>query len=204
MIEITGIMSELSRERPVFHSEADFRHALAWKIKERHLGLGIRLEVPMVLDKKDKHIDILVLEDRPIMIEVKYRTRCLHAFLGNEEFFLKDHSAIDAGRYEFVKDISRLEKALDDHPNNFGMAIFLTNDKSFWQKPTNDRITADHQFKIHEGRTLEGRLEWRSGMASEEEPITLKGNYSVSWKDYSDLRMLNGAFRYSVVEVSPP
>ena len=33
MIEIADVLNELSERRPVFHSETDFQHALAWAKK---------------------------------------------------------------------------------------------------------------------------------------------------------------------------
>jgi hypothetical protein len=30
--------------RPLFHSEADFQHALAWRLQEQHRQISIRLE----------------------------------------------------------------------------------------------------------------------------------------------------------------
>ena len=35
-MEVMGLMERLAQVRPVFHSEADFRHALAWKIQIDH------------------------------------------------------------------------------------------------------------------------------------------------------------------------
>jgi hypothetical protein len=155
MIEITQVLSELSRNRPIFHSEADFQHALAWRIHQRHPDLTIRLEKRLVSNVKDIHVDIFILKDQPIIAEVKYRTKDLHTVVENEEFLLKDQSAPDAGRYEFIKDISRIENALENHPNSSGMAIFLTNDKCYLEKPTVTKATADHEFRIHEGKTRE-------------------------------------------------
>lgn len=34
MLELPQLMSLLAKRRPLFHSEADFQHALAWHIKE--------------------------------------------------------------------------------------------------------------------------------------------------------------------------
>ena len=45
MIEIKKILEELAVRRPVFHSEADFKFALAWAIQEATRNAKIRLEV---------------------------------------------------------------------------------------------------------------------------------------------------------------
>ena len=37
-------MDSLAAKRPIFHSEADFQHALAWEVQLAHPNAGIRLE----------------------------------------------------------------------------------------------------------------------------------------------------------------
>jgi hypothetical protein len=44
MITLENTLPSLSRERPIFHSEADFQHALAWHIHPRHPDTRVRLE----------------------------------------------------------------------------------------------------------------------------------------------------------------
>ena len=44
MLDITHLMNELAHDRLVFHSEADFQHALAWRIHDAMPDCGVRLE----------------------------------------------------------------------------------------------------------------------------------------------------------------
>lgn len=44
MIDLPPVMSALAKDRPVFHSEADFQHALAWEIHRRWPETSVRLE----------------------------------------------------------------------------------------------------------------------------------------------------------------
>lgn len=199
--EIVSILSELSKERPLFQSEADFQHALAWGIRQRHSDLKIRLEKRIVAKGKDIHVDIFTLGSEPTVIEVKYRTKYLELNVEGEEFSLKDQSATDAGRYEFVKDISRIESALEQYHHGSGTAILLTNDKSFWEKPIRNKPSADDAFRVHEGKVLNGILEWRQGMKSWDEPLTLKETYTLRWNDYSDLKIRDGKLRYVAAQV---
>jgi hypothetical protein len=55
MLEIGSILTDLAISRPIFHSEADFQHALAWKLQGRFPTAKIRLEVA----RDSQHIDIL-------------------------------------------------------------------------------------------------------------------------------------------------
>jgi hypothetical protein len=44
MLDFPDLLARLARNRPVFHSEADFQHALAWEIHSLHPTAKIRLE----------------------------------------------------------------------------------------------------------------------------------------------------------------
>ena len=209
MIEITDVLNELSKKRPVFHSEADFQHALAWRIYEKYPDLNIRLEKRVILNKEGIYFDIFVFKDSKIVtIEVKYKTMNLNIALTSEEFSLKNQDARDQGRYDFIKDISRLEKALEleTYLGSTGFAIFLTNDNSYWKMPTREINTVDKDFRIHEGKTIEGKLSWREDTSDgtksgRKESIILKDKYILNWKDYSDLEKQNSKFRYLLIEV---
>ena len=62
-------MAALARVRPLFHSEADFQHALAWLIHQRHSDARIRLEYrvfglePVYLDLSETEPHLLVFGD---------------------------------------------------------------------------------------------------------------------------------------------
>jgi hypothetical protein len=207
MIDLDGVLRELSKERPVFHSEADFQHALAWKIHEKHPEMNIRLERRIELDDKEIYVDIFLKdkEERIGLIELKYKTRDIEIEVNDERFKLKDQSAQDISRYDFIKDVSRLEECVDKLPNAIGYAIFLTNDPSYWNLPRTTN-TIDKDFRIHDGRVVQGTLRWKEGtskgtMEGREEPIVLKGKYRLTWKDYSNFGMKYGMLRYLLVTI---
>jgi hypothetical protein len=43
-LDWVGILAELAQDRPIFHSEPDFQHALAWQVRLRHPQAKMRLE----------------------------------------------------------------------------------------------------------------------------------------------------------------
>lgn len=200
-----NILDELSKERLIFHSEADFQHALAWKIHEKHNDLNIRLEKK--LNSQGIYLDIFAFNDTyKIAIELKYKTIKVDKSFENEEFNLKNQSAQDQGRYDFIKDISRLEKA-KKHCNYMGFAIFLTNDPLYWKNPMREIDTLDKEFRIHEGKTIKGTLDWKEGaskgtMSKREDAIELENEYNLNWADYLNLNGLNGKFRFLLVEIN--
>lgn len=138
---------------------------------------------------------------------MKYKTRGLSLEHEGERFDLLNQSAQDCGRYDFCKDVERLESVVSEQPNIIGYAIFLTNDSAYWKEPRKG-LPADANFRIHEGRRLSGNLEWGS-QASEgtkrgrKDPISIRGTYDLKWINYSepDLKSPCGKFRYLLVRI---
>ena len=75
MIDLNLLLATLANKRPVFHSEADFQHALAWELQLLDPNVNIRLEYrPQWLDRRN-YMDIWVIdEDTAKAIELKYKT----------------------------------------------------------------------------------------------------------------------------------
>jgi len=210
---INQIMDKISRLRPVFCSEADFQHALAWQLHMENHNFKIRLEYPISPEQaKDEDLDILVFEGkREIAIEVKYKTAPFFAPIDGELFLLKSQGAQDQGRYDFLKDVQRLEKYLSDKPNSIGYAIFLTNDRSYW-RPSRNQSTVCDEFRITEGRQISGSLNWglnagKGTIKNRELPIVLKHSYECKWLEYSNIEKqeyVQGStqFRYLLFSVT--
>ncbi len=212
MIDLTRVLATLANKRQIFHSEADFQHALAWEIHDVYPRCSIRLELRLLHLDNPAYLDILaVSEDVTLAIELKYKTRRLLANVGEEAFYLSDQSAQDTGRYYFLKDIQRLEQFVDKHNRAIGYAIMLTNDSSYW-KTSRDSQTVDANFRIHDGKVVTGELRWgvdasKGTMEGREKPITIRNTYTLLWQDYSELSLneiLQGSyrsFRYLLVKV---
>ena len=206
--DIHGVLERLAGRRPVFHSEADFRFALAWQIAQETSD-SVRLERPFSIEGANKYLDIW-LRTPGIAIELKYKTRGLSVEHDGERFSLKTKSAHDQGRYDFIKDIRRLEeiaagRRLEDRKEFMrGFAVLLTNDPLYW-KPGREG-TIDKDFRVHEGRCLKGRMAWAK-RASEgttkkrRAPLVLRGSYKLRWRPYRTLTTENGEFQYLAVEV---
>ena len=207
MFDIDDLMTSLARVRGLFHSEADFQHALAWQIHEASPQSRVRLEVNVApAAGRRMYLDIWLPEER-IAIELKYLTRRLDLTHGGERFALRDHGAQDLGRYDFLKDVRRIE-LMRSMPGvcRAGYAVLLTNDHLYWSAPGR-RDTVDTALRIHEGREISGELAWseragRGTVQSRESPIELEDSYSLRWREYSDLRGVSaGRFRYLAVSV---
>lgn len=218
LLNLPSMIETLKNSRPVFHSEADFQHALAWQIHLCFPSLNVRLEHPISWDTSD-HLDILVGSDQEqIAIELKYKTTMLFASVNGEAFVLKSHSAQDCGRYDYLLDIQRLEKYIADSKSTVrnGYAVLLTNDSMYWNPPRSD-TTVDACFRLHQGRNISGTLQWdqrasKGTTATREQPIVLSNSYSLNWLDYSDVTpfmppdlrniKMYPKFRYLMVEIA--
>ena len=203
-LDIHSIMQGLAESRPIFHSEADFQRDLSETIEV--LGYETHLEFPPFRGET-KRQDIWIPEAETLM-ELKYKTQKLDTRNGGKSFALKYQSADDLGRYDFLKDVQRLERAAKEGIYaRHGVAVILTNDSLYWRPSPTGRRTGFDEFRLHEGRRISGAMEWgptagpgtRKGR---EEPIILSGLYKLRWQDYSDLGVVgHSQFRYLAVSV---
>ena len=206
MLDIDRLMEELARGRPAFHSEADFQHALAWRIREAAPDCRIRLEHKPFPDER-MYLD-LWLPDIGVALELKYLTRKLAFEHGDESFALTDQEARDQGRYDFLKDVQRLERCGALPCVRAGIAVLLTNDSGYWKRPRR-HDTNDAAFRLHDGRAIAGNMAWseRAGPGTtkgRKDPIRLAGSYRLRWRDYADLgEGKRRLFRYLAVRTSP-
>lgn len=203
--ELQALMRGLAAVRPVFHSEADFQHAVAWELHRRHPEASIRLERQVL---PALYLDLSVtVAGRTTAIELKYATRRFAIDVGGEHFQLRDHSAHDVRRYDVIKDIVRVERVVGERAADDGFVILLTNDAGYWREGAR-ATTADASFRLHDGRTIRGSLAWAASAGAgtikgREVELSLLSEYVTSWRDYSRLEGSAGVFRYLAIEVRP-
>lgn len=207
MFDIHAIMHGLSQKRKVFHSEADFRLALASHICNSSAGSVVRTD-HRFSSKKTKPIDIW-FPSTGIVIELTHRLQRLEVISDGVTYDLASHGAHDQGRYDFVSSIQTIERAQSaGYGVKRGFSVLLTNDFEYWDSP---RIgwenTFDADFRIREDNVLSGSLRWHPE-ASEgttrgvTEPVNLNGSYRLRWRHYYDLDASKySRFRYLAVEV---
>jgi hypothetical protein len=188
-VNMHPLMMRLAETRPIFHSEADFQHALAWLIHSEHPDATIRLETR---PERKLRLDVLVVLDGERMaIELKYFTARTDAIVGGEHFDLPNQAAQDISRHDFVKDIWRLERFVRDGVADVGWAIALSNDGSYWRLGWK-ADPVDAMFRLHEGRRLQGVLAW-SQLAgagttrTRDVPLDLTGAYECRWQPFAQI-----------------
>ena len=194
-IQIIELLANLLAKRPFFHSEADFQHELAWLIHQTDPLIEVRLEKPLT---GVGEVDILLLKSgRAFLIELKYKTIESHYDSGGETFALKSHGAQPLGRYDGLKDISRIENS-----NIKGCTIFLTNESQYWNVAPRGNGS---QFSLQQGCVLQNlNAHWQNNTniasigKSRIGGIMLAGPYSLHWRAYG---AAIPEFRYLLVMV---
>lgn len=212
-MNLRNILQKLSEKRPIFHSEADFQFALAWQIKELYPNVMIRLEVPYTNDGTNKSLDLLLIEDnKKYPIELKYKAKKATILYNNEQYNLKEHSAQDHGRYDYLKDVKRIEDLKINGDFAKGYAIILTNEPKYWTKGS--KVTVCEEFRIHEGTLIAGSLSWKehagkNTIKGREEALNLKGTYKIAWCDFGTPNILKdlytgklNTFKYAICEIT--
>ncbi len=202
------IMSKLKEKRKVFTSEMDFQFEIAWIIKKEYSNTKVRLEYCPSFDL-NMHIDILVVMDNKwIPIELKYKTKGCTKKADDEIFNLKNHGAKARNCYLYLKDIQRIEK-IKNKVSNFkeGYTIFITNELSYLKAPL--RINSMYKaFSLEENTEKTGKLDWAKNTSDGtkkncEESIVLNNIYRMNWLNYSKIDDTNtGTFMYLINKIT--
>jgi hypothetical protein len=204
MISIDDIMTRLAARRPVFCSEADFQHELAYEVRLGAPSLSVRLECPVI---PRGAIDIIIIGRYRFALELKYLCKGFVTTLDGEELTLKQQSAHDIRRYDVCKDVKRMEDYAESTGHGAAVLV-LSNDPAYWRERRRAGA-ADSAFDISHLRQLTGALRWGStagpGTTKGREAILdIKGNYALSWQDYSKVEGNGGEFRYLWIAVADP
>lgn len=208
-LDLVGVMDRLSSIRPIFHSEADFQHALAWQVQTEDPTAAVRLETR---PERGMRLDLLVrTADERVAIELKYLVARFDGVVAGERFDLPKQAAHDISRHDVVKDVVRVERFVRDGVADTGWVIALSNDGGYWRPGTKSN-PVDAMFRLHEGQQLGGTLMWsqQAGAGTTKgraEPLVLERVYSCGWRDYSTVHTSDGravALRYLAFEISRP
>jgi len=166
--------------------------------------MDVRLEEAFVWEP-DKRIDIVLHYGKDIIpIELKYCTK--EADIDSTGgVILKNQGAEDIRRYDFIKDVQRIEtirKECSRARYRFvcGFAVLLTNSHLFWKKRDCGRC-CDRAFRIHEGRRIGGEMRWAdntsAGTMKGREAVLETDQYEIVWNRFKE----EPDFRYTAIRV---
>jgi hypothetical protein len=203
-MDLPAVLSDLATRRPVFHSEADFQHELAWEIHTKYArqGVQLRLEYPLA---KVGTIDIWArMGSRTYAIELKYKKERFHGDVGSEQFSFNTDGAHPLTRYDAFLDMGRVERACT-RGADCGYALFLTNDSLYWRR---EATKGSRSFSMHDGREITpGILSWPKTalkfIEARPAPIQVQRNTKLEWHPYSQISSLETEFRYLLHHFEP-
>jgi len=104
-------------------------------------------------------------------IELKYKT------VEVDDFEYTTQSAQDHAKYDFLRDIQRLESFCQSGNIDIGYSVFVTNDKLYWTAAR--KGTKVKEFDLVDGTTIHGDYEPRWKGRSEK--LNIKGTYRINW-----------------------
>jgi len=136
------------------------------------------------------YIDIVLEKDNQYYpVEIKYKTQqqpLPHLVFGqNVNVLLGQHGAQNIGRYDFWKDVKRVEFfEATFHLAQRGVVLFVSNDGSYQNEPLNQNA-GYAPFSIHQGRhVLAGtQLNWNGApkIAAGRPGFFVNYDYTINW-----------------------
>lgn len=213
----SDIVSFIQSNGKLLFNERDFQTQLAVWLRQSHNAyddVALEYYVPKIClgdeyiwEQEDLRMDIVVEKDGEFVpVELKYKTKNARVSLsrfgvkleGLHEV-MKNQGAQDHGRYDFWKDIRRIELVRKHFTNvKGGLAVFMTNDEAYTKEP---RATSNNQaFSMCAG-LHDKRKTWKdpkSKSAQSRPDFTLERDYAINW----NTKTINGVeFHYCVVSI---
>jgi len=213
----------LENTKEPFYNECEFQMYLALFLKEKGYNIYLEYSVPLdcekvqgEINKRKKRgesipfsnrekmdIDIVIEKDNFFYpIELKYKTRSIQIDLKRfgedlkDSKFLKDQGGIPRGRYDFWKDVARLEFIKESFKQKIckGFCVFLTNDRKYME----EEIKTSKDFTMEEGKPHKGFLSFKTpSLAQKHKGFSLLENHQIDkWKELSSI-----GFHYCIVKV---
>ena len=212
--ELAKIVNDMGNRKNVYTCEAQFQFDLADEIRtflnEKTGVYIVYVEYPQMIVNRTVHYDI-VIESTNVdpheycVIELKYKTVAMqNASCYGQPCTLKTHAAQSLGRYDFYKDIERIENCSlnTDRHTAKGYAILLTNDKCYWTKNGANRLY--QAFSLQDRTTIsQGIKSWPTNIKvssignNRNKCISLKNTYNLNWVQWGN----SVNFKYLLLEV---
>ncbi len=176
----------------IFNNEKQFQFEFALALKDYFDKANRKCQIHFEYrSESGNHYYDLVLEENGEFCPIELKHKALA------------HKAQDLGRYDFLKDVERIECFKKDNPNKKnenGFAIILTEDKAYWEK---DGANFNYrEFAIKDGSNVKaGAKNWVTKTKLNFSQLKAKygfragaintKDYGVEWKNYcSNYRFL--------------
>ena len=224
----TDVVQFLSGESVLFSNESDLQLRLncCLKLSGHYDRVEVEYYVPLQELKRlnpslttanfpwdsDLYIDIVVEKDGQFVpIELKYPTKDIKGSFSRFSVavsaqvpMLKNQGAQDIVRYNYWKDVRRIEALHGAYPDTIdgGLAVMVTNDPSYQNNPTSANVGYAH-FSTKDGRVInqlqDRNMSWQNGVsvATGHPAFQIDGSYKLDWKPMPKM----SGFWYLVLDV---
>lgn len=209
------IRSFLEDGGELLFNERDLQMHLALRLRESPHGYDdVDLEYYVPRDELNGYVweselrlDLVVRQGTEFLpVELKYKTRSITRrierfgeLLSDEAVVVKNQGAQDLGRYDFWKDVRRLELVRRRFAAvKNGLALFVTNDPSYLKT---GRASSNHAA-LSMAAGVHGRnKQWQNGdsfCAREHPTFELEADYGIVWQQF----VTEGeTFHYCILQV---
>ncbi len=211
--DITAWVKE--KNNPLFANECHLQVELAayLRISGHYDEVNLEYFVPKdelsadCVWKNELRLDIVVAKDgKYVPIELKYKPTNIPALkerfgelLRNSNSAVKNQGAHDIGRYNFWKDVKRLELVKKSFKNvEGGIALFITNDEDYYKNSPN-RGTIGEKFSMIGGKHDKDRSWFSQPKISENRPsFQLNKCYEINWEP---MELQGFEFKYTMIQL---
>ncbi len=205
------LQKQITEGQKRYSCEAQFQFELAWELKkyfelQKKNDYHVFLEYPSQ-DKDRKRYDIVIRKDNAhCVIELKYKTKDQpDLYYDGVAVELKNQAAQDLGRYDFLKDVMRIESFEENNPNkklDCGYAVLLANDSTYWEREGSTTLYRD--FSLYNKREIPNtslKWNWKDEVKESTvgknrvDELNIKGHYTVNWQPFND------KFKYLIFKI---
>ncbi len=217
---IISAFSNLKQKHRFFVSEADFQASFTWELAQvfqDQPDVKIYREFPVrIYDTQWRtiYIDILIVANgQRFPIELKYKTDridsdTLYEYTGIPiRDILKPQGAEDEGSYDCWKDISRIEKLINNGFAHSGIFICIANDKYYWNSNCG-KGTMAYAFRMNPGGKCGGEYNWNLANCTRPEKLLkerpnlhITNDYEFDWRDFYEMPARNGLFKFLLINI---
>lgn len=211
------ISNFLNGNSELLFNERDFQMHLATYLRDtkKYEDVDVEYYVPYeelenYIWKNELRIDIVVRKGQEYLpIELKYKTKSVKQKISRfgkeleECEVMKNQGAQDLGKYNFWKDVRRVELVCKRFKNiKNGLAVFLTNDNAYLKAGRNDSNCIKLSMSEGEHDRDKFWLKPESSCAKENKNFSVEKDYSINWQKTSfDIENTKHDFYYCIVTI---
>lgn len=210
---IEDVMRDFRSKGQVFFNEAHFQDEFCLALNNK-LSKNYKLTLEYSPNFNKYRVDLLIEDirsDEKIIIEFKYVVRKQMVQIHNSNIFinLKSQGAYDVRRYQFWRDVSKIEDLIQNKKCNEGYCVLLTNAVSLIQpiNPTNIDYYFDISAGCHPLKT--GTLYWNHScpkfktgktLGRYKNKVSISKQYNFTYTNYTHPNFSD--FKYLILPIS--